>query len=171
MSTVHRLLKFARQLHLYLGVFAAPALLFFAITGGLQSFGLHESARGSSYTPPAWLALTAQLHKKQTTVVSARRARPPAVEIPKATGSGALANDDMHVMPTRPRATPTAAASRTPPPKNLLPMKIFFGWIALSLVTSTLTGLYMAYRYSRRPWRVNTVLLAGVLVPLLLWWL
>jgi len=45
--------KLLRMLHLYLGVFAAPALLFFAFTGGLQTFSLHETTRGSSYTPPA----------------------------------------------------------------------------------------------------------------------
>ena len=76
MSAGHRVLKFIRQLHLYLGVFTAPMLLFFAITGGLQTFSLHETTRGSSYTPPAWLASMAQLHKKQTTVMPMRKASP-----------------------------------------------------------------------------------------------
>lgn len=68
MSLTHRFLKTTRTIHLYLGVFTAPMLLFFAISGGLQSFSLHETTRGSSYTPPAWLASAAQFHKKQTTV-------------------------------------------------------------------------------------------------------
>lgn len=72
MFVKHRWLKISRQVHLYLGVFTAPALLFFAITGGLQTFGLHERERDGSYAPPAWLAEMAQLHKKQTLVLPER---------------------------------------------------------------------------------------------------
>jgi hypothetical protein len=46
-------LKSIRTMHGYLGLFFAPTILFFAITGGLQMFGLHETARGSSYVPPS----------------------------------------------------------------------------------------------------------------------
>ena len=35
MTVANRVLKAFRVLHLYLGVFTAPALLFFAVTGGL----------------------------------------------------------------------------------------------------------------------------------------
>ncbi|MET0331627.1 MAG: PepSY domain-containing protein, partial [Dyella sp.] len=76
MSASHRLLKVMRLVHLYLGVFTAPMLVFFAITGGLQTFGLHEASRGGGYTPPGWLASLGQLHKKQTTQVPQRRPRP-----------------------------------------------------------------------------------------------
>jgi uncharacterized iron-regulated membrane protein len=41
-------LKSIRLLHRYLGLFFAPTILFFVITGSLQMFGLHETARGSS---------------------------------------------------------------------------------------------------------------------------
>ena len=54
------------------------------------------------------------------------------------------------------------------PKKNLLPMKIFFALVALSLMLSTLTGLYMAYRFTRHGKRIAMVLLAGIIVPLLL---
>ena len=54
------------------------------------------------------------------------------------------------------------------PRKNLLPMKMFFALVALGLAISTLTGLYMAWRYSRRPRLFGTVLAAGFAVPLLL---
>jgi len=37
MSASHKLLKYLRLLHLYTGVFIAPALLFFAFTGALQT--------------------------------------------------------------------------------------------------------------------------------------
>ena len=80
MSKGHAVLKFLRKIHLYIGIFTTPALLFFAITGALQTFSLHETTQGSNYKPPAWIASLAQLHKKQTTVVPPRRARPAAPE-------------------------------------------------------------------------------------------
>jgi hypothetical protein len=47
-----------------LGLFFSPTILSFAITGGLQMFGPHEAARGSSYAPPNILVHLSQLHKK-----------------------------------------------------------------------------------------------------------
>ena len=62
--TIAASLKSIRIMHRYLGLFFAPTILFFAITGGLQMFGLHETARGSSYVPPQILVHLSQLHKK-----------------------------------------------------------------------------------------------------------
>lgn len=59
-------LKSVRLIHRYIGLFFSPTILFFAITGGLQMFGLHEGARGSSYVPPNILVHLSQLHKKGT---------------------------------------------------------------------------------------------------------
>src|ERR1700759_3407327 len=77
MSSSHTLLKYLRLVHLYIGVFIPPALIFFAFTGALQTFSLHETTRGSSYKPPAWAMTLAQIHKKQTTVVPAKKTPPP----------------------------------------------------------------------------------------------
>ena len=82
MSKSHAALKFLRKAHLYIGIFTTPALLFFAMTGALQTFSLHETTQGSDYKPPAWIATLAQLHKKQTTVVPVRKARPRAPDKP-----------------------------------------------------------------------------------------
>ena len=173
MSTAHRFLKAARSTHLYLGVFTAPMLLFFAITGGLQTFSLHETTRGSSYVPPAWLGSMAQLHKKQTTVMPVRRARPAEAAMPVA-GSGTVqaitpvaANPAADARTVASSAQPAKSVSEAPK-KNLLPMKIFFALVSLGLLISTLTGLYMSYRYSRKPRLVSTILAAGIIVPLLL---
>ncbi|MGC1547243.1 MAG: hypothetical protein WA777_01835, partial [Rhodanobacter sp.] len=51
---------------------------------------------------------------------------------------------------------------------NPLPLKIFFAFVALGLFVSTLTGLYMAYKYSRNATRITAIFLAGILVPILL---
>src|SRR5665213_134265 len=82
MSTSHGVLKLFRKLHLYIGVFITPALLFFAFTGALQTFSLHETTQGSNYKPPTWAVTLAQLHKKQTTIVPVRKLR-PAADAPK----------------------------------------------------------------------------------------
>ena len=154
MSVAHRFLKTCRQVHLYLGVFTAPALLFFAVTGGLQTFGLHETARGSSYAPPKWLAVAAQLHKKQTLDLPAHKLRPPAG--PSAARAAPV--------PAAPPAVEAAVLRKRSP----LPLKIFVALVALSLAVSSLSGLYLAWKYSRHGGRVVAIFLAGVAVPILL---
>ncbi|RXH56205.1 PepSY domain-containing protein [Granulicella sibirica] len=186
------LLKSARLFHLYSGVFLAPSLIFFAITGGLQTFSFHETTKGSSYKPPQILVELGQLHKKQTLVVPVRKAPPqdakpaPAPE-PKAAFDPSIHGDhtnqqkhDRLAAPDQPPtamapapapvAAPAAPAPAPTPQKvhNLIPMKVFFVIVAFGLLFSTLTGLYMSYKYTRSRFTVTVVLLAGVVVPLLL---
>lgn len=52
-----------RQIHAYIGALIAPSLLFFAFTGALQLFSLHE-AHGN-YQPPAIIERLARVHKDQ----------------------------------------------------------------------------------------------------------
>ena len=151
MSSNHRLLKACRQLHLYLGVFTAPALLFFAVTGGLQTFNLQEATRGSQYVPPRWLVVAVQLHKKQTTDVPVHRPRPALTPMSA----------------SAPAAAQTGPAQQAPR-RHSVPLKIFFVLVALSLALSCLSGLYMAWRYSRNAWRLAAIFLAGTVVPILL---
>src|SRR3954453_13454531 len=75
----------ARQLHLYMGTFFAPAILFFAITGALQTFSFHERTRGSSYDPPVLLMKLAQLHKKQTLAIAPKKPTPEEANRPQLT--------------------------------------------------------------------------------------
>lgn len=157
MATTHRWLKSFRTLHLYFGVFTAPALLFLAFTGALQSVNLHESARGSAYKPPAWIASIAHMHKKQSFDVPVKRGPPKSfaanAEVAPKAGAAARAND-----------TPSSA----PAARNLWPMKIFFVLVSLSLILSTLTGICMGWRYTRHRRRYGATLAAGVVVPALL---
>ncbi len=151
MSASHKILKVIRQTHLYIGIFISPALLFFALTGALQTFSLHETTRGSDYKPPTWILTLAQLHKKQTTTVPVRKQRPPA----------AAPKPDKHADAGPPQQP-------EPPQKSHLPMKLFFLLVAIGLFTSTLTGLYMAYKFNRNKLVVAALLLAGIILPLLL---
>ena len=57
-------MKSLRQLHLYLGVFFAPLIAFFAFTGILQTYDLHETLKNRP-PPPAWIKSLASVHKKQ----------------------------------------------------------------------------------------------------------
>lgn len=165
MSGSHLFLKIVRQIHLYAGVFIAPALLFFALTGGLQVFGLHEASRNGDYRPPVWLATLAQLHKKQTTVIPLRRARPMDDEH-QATPATLAFNHTQLVHPQN--ATPSRRAAASVSGRHPLPLKIFSAFVALGLFVSTLIGIYMAYRYTRKRMVVTALLLAGTILPVVL---
>lgn len=156
MAATHRWLKPFRTLHLYFGVFTAPALLFFAFTGALQSVNLHEGARGSDYRPPAWIVSISHMHKKQSFEVPAKRLSPKT----------SVVNADVApaVDVTRAIAKPLSAPNK----RNLWPMKIFFVLVSLSLLLSTLTGICMGWRYTRDRRRYGATLAAGVLVPAML---
>jgi hypothetical protein len=187
MSKSHAVLKLLRQVHLYIGVFTTPALLFFAITGALQTFSLHEQSRGSSYKPPAILVELGQLHKKQTTVVPVRRppnngpdkgpAKAADTQSDKNPGIGSnrasthppdQGPDRAQVGAAQPFKGSDSSAAQPAPQKSHLPMKIFFLLVSISLVTSTLTGLYLSYKYSRGWMLMTGLLLAGLVVPILL---
>ncbi len=166
MSRSHRILRLMRTIHLYFGVFISPALLFFAFTGALQTFSLHETGRDSNYQPPKWIMTLAQLHKKQTVEVPQRRPRPASPDTAaeahrRSTADGVPGPSE----PKRAEKTPEAAG---PKPNGHLPMKIFFLIVSIGLFTSTLTGIYMAYRFSRGVWTISGLLAAGVVLPLLL---
>jgi hypothetical protein len=151
----NRLLKSFRTLHRYLGAFAAPALLFFAFTGALQSVPLHEASRTGDNQPPRWLVSIAHLHKKQSLDPPAKRARPKTIAAADSSGASVAT-----AVPEQP-----VAPSRTP---DLVPMKTFFVLVALSLILSTASGVYMGWRHSRNRRRYGVTLAAGIAVPMLL---
>jgi hypothetical protein len=162
MSSSHRLLKYLRLIHLYTGVFIAPALLFFAFTGALQTFSLHETTRGGSYKPPAWAVMLAQIHKKQTPIVPVRKLPPPDKQADKAT------QEKTQTSPTPPTEAPKPTGEAAPKSHNPLPLKCFFLLVSIGLFVSTLSGLYMSYKYIRNRRLITVILLAGIIVPVLL---
>jgi uncharacterized iron-regulated membrane protein len=174
-----QVLKFVRLTHLYIGVFISPAILFFAFTGALQTFSLHEPGHGrTNYKPPAWIVTLGQLHKNQTPVVPVRRQPPP--------GRGPSAERPDHFDPDHADKPASAAPSpnattaqphpadskpaegQAPPRHDPLPLKIFFLLVAIGLFTSTLSGIYMSYKYTRSVTLVTTLWIAGIVIPLLM---
>jgi len=143
------LIKTARTLHLYLGVFTAPAILFFAFTGVLQTFSLHDVGKNGGYQPARWIVILAQIHKKQTPHLPIRKP-----QIPEASAAASLDKK-------RPPAM-------NGPSHNPLPMKIFFLVVGVGLFLSTMTGLYMSYMYSRNKTVLGVTFLAGIVIPILL---
>ncbi len=116
--------RWARELHLYLGTFFAPAILFFAFTGALQTFGWHEGRPGETYQPPRWVRVVAQLHKKQTAALPVPREG--ARKAPDAKGSPARARD---------RVATVA-------------LKWFVFTMAAGLMVTTGLGIYMAFKFN-----------------------
>ena len=177
MSSAHRTLKLFRLLHLYIGVFTTPALIFFAFTGALQTFSLHETTRGSSYKPPAWAMVVAQIHKKQTPILPVHKNPPPdrSGDKPAFEKAGSEGSPQSKAQGSAERAkqgeqADSAKAPETAAPKthHPLPLKIFFLVVAISLFLSAVTGLYMSYKYIRNRTFITATLVAGVVLPILL---
>jgi hypothetical protein len=143
-----------RLIHLYFGVFTAPAILFFAFTGILQTLSLHQSDKSGSYKVPAWIAELAQLHKKQTLQLPARRPQQPD----SASGEG----------PAKPPKSSPIASTDSRPASNSVPMKVFFVVVGIALILSTFTGLVMSYKYAQQRTLLLLLLFAGIVVPVFL---
>jgi hypothetical protein len=150
-------LRLVRKTHLYFGLFTSPALLFFALTGAVQTLSLHEAA-GSSFKPPSVLVELGMLHKHQTLGMPVRKAPEGKAAHDSAKPVHAAAPDD----------APDPGVTLPGKQKQHLPMKIFFLTVSLGLLTSTATGVYMSYKYARSKLLVTGALAAGVLVPLIL---
>lgn len=152
------ILSWFRQTHLYLGVFAAPAVLFFALTGFLQTFSLHENARDGSYKPAKWIVLMATVHKKQIAQMPPSKTAPAAA--PASTKTGPQKHSEL--------APPSSAPQPRWPAHDPLPLKIFFGVVCVSLCASTLSGLYLSWKYRRNKVVLAALFLAGIVAPLVL---
>jgi hypothetical protein len=167
MSSSHKFLKYLRLIHLYTGVFIAPALLFFAFTGALQTFNLHQTTRGSSYKPPAWAVILAEIHKRQTPVIPAKKTAPPDKSVDKAVPEKAQPSSPAMSQPA-PVEAPKPTGEAAPKSHNPLPLKYFFLLVSIGLFASTLSGLYMSYKYVRNTRLITVMLLLGIIVPVLL---
>ena len=140
-----------RRWHTRIGVFFAPAILLFAFSGALQTFGFHE-AQGA-VRPPRWIAVIAALHKDQA--------------LPRdkaASGHDAeRAHDDHHDHDAKGDHAKAATNARSP-----FPLKVFTGLLSIGLMLSTAVGLALAL--TTRATRMSSLaaFAAGIVVPLVL---
>ena len=142
-----------RQLHTYIGLFIAPSIIFFALTGSLQLFNLHESHGG--YHPPPILERLGRVHKDQVFALDDHdddAGPPPAAKPDGATSAAPAQPDHMDTAPGLPTYL----------------LKWFFLIVALGLVVSTSLGLWLGLTHVRRK-RVGWILLiAGAVIPIVL---
>jgi len=144
-----------RRYHHYIGLFLAPAILLFSVSGAVQTFRLNEE-KGWGGTPPNWMVWIAAFHKDQ----APPREKPALAKVAVAKP---VAEDHDHDAPLVAKA-----AVKRPSP---VPLKIFVVLMALGLIASTLLGLTIALN-NRATRRSSIILLAtGTVLPLVLFWL
>ncbi len=135
-----------RRFHQYIGLFFTPAILFFSLSGALQTIGLHENHEGGP--PPAtWIRWMASVHKDQRLL-----GPEPGDAAPR---------------PARhePADAPAEHHHDGPSP---VPMKAFVVLLSLGLIGSSLLGVTIALtnRTFRKPGIIALAL--GTLVPVAL---
>jgi len=143
-------LKQARQLHLYLGTFFAPSIVFFALTGALQLFGLHEG-----HQPPAWVAKLGSLHKNQT----------PAGPPPGFAGGQMRPPEFGGEAGKRPQGEEHRENEGRRENKFTDALKWFFLATSIGLVFTTALGIYMAFKFNRSRALIWRLLLGGAAIP------
>lgn len=137
-----------RVWHTYLGILIAPSVIFFALTGALQIFNLHEEH--GAYTPPVLIEKLSRLHKDQV-----------------------FERKEKEDQPEPPKGNDAQSGPQTPPPEPPTPiatvlLKWFFLLVALGLATSTSLGLWMGLTHVQRKRTGWWLLAAGIVVPVLL---
>lgn len=140
------MMRTLRQIHLYLGVFFAPVIVFFAFTGALQTFSLHE-AKGCAAPPPAWIVVAANLHKD--TVLRGPKPRPAGPCTPDDHGG-------------------EAQDGKAPSGPSPLPLKLFVTALSIGLIGTALIGIYIALRARSTRRGALIAVLAGMITPVLL---
>jgi hypothetical protein len=138
-----------RRWHAYLGLFIAPSVLFFSLTGAIQIFNLHE-AHGS-YHPAVSLEKLSAVHKDQVFEERHHQCAPDH-DAPHA-AAGAAADQP-------------AAAEDGKQSASTLALKWFFLAVSLGLATSTLIGIWMGMTQIRRKGLAWTLLSVGTLAPI-----
>jgi hypothetical protein len=133
-----------RRWHSYIGLFIAPSVLFFSLTGAAQLFSLHE-AHGK-YVPPAIVEKLSSVHKDQVFAFGNHHA-PPESAMP----SPAAAEDEEDKVAL-----------------STLLLKGFFLVVALCLAVSTTLGLWMGLTQSPRKTMHWMLVVVGAVIPVML---
>jgi hypothetical protein len=137
-----------RTWHANISSFIAPMVFFYALSGSLQIFDLHESH--GSYHAPAIVTAIGRLHKNQVFAPPAPRNRP----------AGAAAGR-------------VGGGPGGPPPNErvslaTLMLKWLFFVEALGLAATTIFGVWIGLTHAKRKRTVVALLVAGTVLPLAL---
>lgn len=142
-------LRFIRQLHFWVAAFVAPSLLFFAVTGMLQLFKLHEAEGG--YRPLPVIEKLGQVHIHQTYALRPVRARPPTAQ----------------PAPVAAPAPAAPAAEEKGAPLGETLVKWIFLVMAAGMTLSGVLGVWMALSNTRQRRLTLVLLAAGTVLPIL----
>lgn len=141
-------------MHTLIGVFIAPSVVFFAVTGAYQLFGFHEAKPGATHQPAKILMQLSSVHKDQVFAVEHHGPAPASMPAPNphegAAGAPRGRHDDDHGS------------------IGSLLLKFYFLGIALGLVVSTGFGVWMALRFARSRRNLIALMVASSAIPLLL---
>ena len=141
-------MKSIRRVHAWLGVLFAPSIIFFALSGVFQLYGMNDTEPGES---PGLIAKMGMVHTHQTATIPQRAARPslpaPQAELMKTVADGVVKK------PARP---------------STLPLKLFFTLMAISLIISSALGLWIAFTSKRDRGLHVGLLAAGIVLPIVL---
>jgi hypothetical protein len=129
-----------RLAHYYAGVFFAPTIIFFALSGVLQVFKLHEAYRETPGAKGDWIAWMSIVHRESALI-------PPK--------------------PAPAKAAPREGASPAKPERSH-PFKWFAALMGVSLIGASLAGLWIAFNYPRRRRSFFVTLIAGIVLPIML---
>ncbi len=139
-----------RTLHAYMAIFTAPSILFFALTGALQLFDLHEPHPG--YRPPVLIEKLGRLHKDQ---VFARDDRHPNDVADRP--AGAASGNRETVASATPADTGDSISTSM--------LKWFFLLATLILALTTGLGLWLGLRHNPRKRLGWFLLTSGLMLP------
>lgn len=157
----------ARQIHTYVGAAIAPSVLFFALTGIVQIFSLHEAH--DAYRPPAVLIALGSVHKHQTLASpKAHRRSEAGGETAKGGKPGTAATDKLASAAANAPVRQGANAATSPAMIKVYLLKWVFVFVALGLAVSTCIGVYLSLRFARRPAVIWALLIGGLALPLAL---
>lgn len=145
--------RLIREAHLCMGVLFAPTIVFFALTGALQLFGLHEASRDGGYTPPTVIERLGQVHIHQR--YAAKPGRPDGPRPPQSA-------------PSAQHPAPAAPAPRAEPARQHPGVKWFFLGTALGLIATAVLGLWMGLTHLRQRSLAWALFGLGVALPILL---
>lgn len=142
-----------RQLHLYLGLFFAPMLLLFAVSGALQVYRINEE-KGYGGPPPAWMQWIAAIHKNQAAPRD-KGTRPKPTVSPSSVSS-------------QPAVSTGLEPAKQPEKRGGAWLKVFAVWLAIALAISTILGIIIALN-ARATRRIGiAVLIIGTVLPIIL---
>ena len=139
-----------RVWHAYLGVLIAPSILFFALTGCLQLFGLHEA--DGPYQPLPIVEKLGRMHKDQVFALGEHHD-----EAPKADAGALKSPEEKH-----------EDAEEHKAPIGTWLLKLFFLVVGIGLMTSTALGLWMALTTLRYKRLARMLLAVGIVLPVVL---